>query len=78
MTGNRVLLDTNIVIELFKGNTNILSRLGNRQSVDISHVVLGELLLGAYRSLSTPKHIAQIHDFMKRCNILSADVATPR
>lgn len=76
MTGNKILLDTNIVIELFKGNTYILSRLGNRQLVDIPHVVLGELLLGAYRSSNTPKHIAQIRDFMKRCNILSADVAT--
>lgn len=69
-------MDTNIVIELFKGNTKILSRLGDRQIIDIPHVVLGELLLGAYRSSNTPKHLSQINNFVRRCNIVPADAAT--
>jgi tRNA(fMet)-specific endonuclease VapC len=50
MTGNSILLDTNIVIELFKGNPAIAKRLDNQQLINIPFAVLGELYLGVYRS----------------------------
>lgn len=50
--------------------------MGDRQIVDIPYVVLAELLLGAYRSSNTPKHLSQINNFVKRCNIVSADAST--
>ena len=54
MTGNNILLDTNIVIELFKGNPSVAAFLEAKKFVDIPFAVLGELYLGAYRS-SNPK-----------------------
>lgn len=76
MTGNNILLDTNIVIELFRGNSAIITKLGNKQKVDIPHVVLAELLLGAYRASNTEKHLSQIRNFLKKCNIIQGDLDT--
>lgn len=76
MTGNNILLDTNIVIELFKGDSTIIAKLGSRQKVDIPRVVLAELLLGAYRSSNTEKHLSQIKNFLKRCNVIQGDADT--
>ena len=76
MTGNNILLDTNIVIELFKGNTSVTSSIENHPSVNIPFAVLGELYLGAYRSSNPKKHIEQINDFLKKCTVLIADDET--
>ena len=57
MIGNNVLLDTSIVIELFKGNNDVLSFLERQQTVFIATAVLGELYLGAYRSANEKKHL---------------------
>lgn len=43
MTGSNVLLDTNIVIELFKGDQEILAFLNEQQNVFIPAAVLAEL-----------------------------------
>jgi tRNA(fMet)-specific endonuclease VapC len=76
MTGNKVLVDTNIVIDLFKGDKKIFAFLEAQQAVYISTAVLGELYLGAYRSANEQKHLLQIRDFLLRCNILNADGVT--
>jgi len=76
MTGNNILLDTNIVIELFKGNLSVTASLKKHQSVNIPFAVLGELYLGAYRSSNYKKHIRQVNDFLKNCHILVADSET--
>ncbi len=76
MTGNKVLLDTNIVIELFKGDRKILAFLDEQQNVFIAAAVLAELYLGAYRSANEQKHIEQIKTFLLQCTVLSADQAT--
>ncbi|EHQ25086.1 type II toxin-antitoxin system VapC family toxin [Mucilaginibacter paludis] len=76
MTGNN-LLDTNIVIELFKGDVAITAFLESLEDdINIPFAVLGELYLGAYRSANPNKHIKQINAFLKRCNVLIADKET--
>jgi len=76
MTGNN-LLDTNIVIELFKGNTIITAFLESLdEGINIPFAVLGELYLGAYRSANPKKHIKQINSFLERCNVILADDET--
>lgn len=76
MTGNN-LLDTNIVIELFKGNATITTFLESLEgNINIPFAVLGELYLGAYRSVNPQKHISQINSFLERCNVLIADDET--
>ena len=76
MTGSNILLDTNIVNELFKGNEAIIANLEDRDMVDIPYVVLGELFLGAYRSTNLKKHKSEISSFLKRCNVIGADAKT--
>ncbi|MFD2965748.1 MULTISPECIES: type II toxin-antitoxin system VapC family toxin [Olivibacter] len=76
MTGNNLLLDTNIVIELFKGNPIVIKKLSDREKVDIPHVVLAELLLGAYRSSNPKKHLSQIRSFLSKCNVIRGDIDT--
>ncbi|GGC21115.1 nucleic acid-binding protein [Parapedobacter defluvii] len=76
MTGSNIILDTNIVIELFKGNPNVIKQLGVLPLVKISTVVLGELLLGAYRSSNFAKHVAQINGFLKKCELIGTDANT--
>ena len=63
MTGNKVLLDTSVVIELFKGDQEVLNFLDKQQNVFIAAAVLAELYLGAYRSANVQKHIEQIKAF---------------
>ncbi|WP_441902226.1 type II toxin-antitoxin system VapC family toxin [Pedobacter psychrotolerans] len=76
MTGSN-LLDTNIVIELFKGNPTITEFLETlEEEINIPFAVLGELYLGAYRSANPKKHIKQINSFLERCNVLIADDET--
>ncbi|MDV6214990.1 type II toxin-antitoxin system VapC family toxin [Mucilaginibacter sp. L3T2-6] len=76
MIGNSMLLDTSIVIELFKGNLSVANTLVGLETVNIPFAVLGELYLGAYRSLNPKKHIDQISAFLTKCNILLADSIT--
>ena len=76
MIGNSILLDTNIVVELFKGNTSVIASIENYLSINIPFAVVGELYLGVYRSSNPQKHIKQVKDFLKKCNILVADDET--
>ncbi|MBO9632460.1 MAG: type II toxin-antitoxin system VapC family toxin [Chitinophagaceae bacterium] len=73
MTGNNVLLDTNVVIDLFKGDQQILAFLEKQQTVYIPSAVLGELYLGAYRSANEQKHLQQIASFLLQCTVVNAD-----
>jgi tRNA(fMet)-specific endonuclease VapC len=73
MTGSNILLDTNIVIELFKGNPAVAAHFQSYQSAKIPFAVLGELYLGAYRSSNPIKHLKQVNDFSAKCNVLHAD-----
>jgi len=76
MSGSKVLIDTNIVIGLFKGNPSVTASLERHQFVSIPFAVLGELYLGAYRSSNPIKHIKQVHDFLRKCDVLIADEET--
>ena len=73
MIGSKTLLDTNIVIELFKGNEFIALSLNNHPLPNIPFAVLGELLLGAYRSSDSKKHLKQVNNFLTKCNVIKAD-----
>lgn len=76
MTGNSILLDTNIVIELFKGNMHLLNILGSKTFIYLPFAVLGELFLGAYKSANPDKHLNQINSFVKECIVINANEET--
>jgi hypothetical protein len=61
----KFLLDTNIVVALFKDDPAIRERLSQRPSVLTSVVLLGELYYGAHKSARLDKHLRQINRFLR-------------
>jgi tRNA(fMet)-specific endonuclease VapC len=76
MTGNKLLLDTNIVIELFRGNQLIIDFLDNQEKIYLPTATLGELYLGAYRSSNVSKKLQEIKSFLESCVVLYTDATT--
>ena len=76
MTGNKFLLDTNIVIEVFDGNTVIADKINQLSEFYISAVVLGELYIGINRVTNKAKHLKKLNEFLKLCVVINIDSAT--
>ncbi len=70
MTGNNLLLDTNIVIEAFADNKNITKRMNEYSDFSISAIVLGELYIGINRVVNKAKHLQKLESFLKLCDII--------
>ena len=49
MNGNLFLLDTNIIVDFFKGDPSITDNLANSE-LFIPSIIVGELYFGAYAS----------------------------
>ncbi len=64
MTGSNLLLDTSAVIELFKGNPLVASRLEKETTITVPSIVLGELYFGVYRSSNPVKHMQQVKQLL--------------
>jgi len=80
MSGNNnVLLDSNIVIEVFAGNKDIADKIsGLKGNLVISSIVIGELYVGIYRVANKAKHLKMLDDFLNLCIILDADKSTAK
>ena len=76
MIGSKILVDTNIFIDLMKGNETIDQKLKTYDEVFISPVVLAELLFGAYRSASPEKHLRKVNLALHKCKLLPIDSGT--
>ena len=76
MTGNNIVADTNVFIDLMKGNEAIAKKLESFDEVYLSPVVLVELYFGAYRSANPEKHLRKIAIAIQECKLLTIDAAT--
>ena len=76
MIGNKLLLDTNIVIELFRGNQVVIAMLDKQENIYLPTAALGELYLGAYRSTNVSKKLQEIKSFLESCIVLYTDAIT--
>jgi tRNA(fMet)-specific endonuclease VapC len=76
MIGNRCLLDTNAIIQVFKNKNNVADLLDKIQEVYVPATVIGELKFGAYYSVNTQKHLDQINEFLTNCITLQIDSFT--
>ena len=65
MAGNKLLLDTNVVIDILRGSAKIRSIIEQSSQTAIPSVVLGELYYGAFNSSDPKKHVAQINDLLQ-------------
>ena len=72
----RHLLDTNIIVAIFKQETQVLQRLAAATEVFVPVIAIGELYYGAQHSGQVAKNLAQVQGFAAQSKILSCDLAT--
>ncbi len=72
------LLDTSVIIPLFRGEPTVQERLKQAERVFLSAVVLGELHFGAEGSDRTEEQLDQIRAFAGTCTQLACDAETAR
>jgi tRNA(fMet)-specific endonuclease VapC len=72
----RFLLDTNIVVALFKDDPAVHERLSERPRVLVSTVVLGELYYGAQKSTRLSNNLREINRLLTRVAVLKNDGLT--
>lgn len=70
------LLDTSVIIPLFRGEPAIEERLDAAERVFLSAIVLGELHYGAEGSERPAKQVEQIEAFATACRPLDCDAET--
>lgn len=78
MSGIRIVLDTNIVIEIFAGNKKLSKRLEASQKLLIPSIVLGELYVGINRVKNRSKHLQTLHSFLSITEIIPVDDDTAK
>lgn len=78
MTGNKFLLDINIVIEVFDGNKEIANKINKLPEFYISAVVPGELYIGVNRVENKTKHLKKLNEFLELCSVLNIDSVTAK
>ena len=72
----KFLLDTNVVIALFGGDSVVVDFLNDAAEVFVPSIVIGELCYGARKSSRVEDNLARIDDFAASNVILSCDTET--
>lgn len=78
MTGNKILLDTNIISALLKGDSSIADHIDQAEDTYIPSIVIGELYYGAEYSTQVERNISNIIKLKNRYPVLSVDAGTAR
>ncbi len=76
MTGNNILLDTNIIIEIFDGNKGYADKVNKLPIFYTSSIVVGELYVGVNRVKNKSKHLKKLKDLLQLCTVLNANEVT--
>ena len=74
-TGESVLLDTNVVIDFFRGDAIVADKLLSHK-IFLPSIVLGELYYGATLSSNRDLRFEQISLFANQCGIMAIDDIT--
>ena len=72
------LLDTNIVIDLFRGRNEVADYIKRKEKAYIPIPVLGELYLGAENSKRKAHHISQIENLLTMADVLFNSLETAK
>lgn len=72
------LLDTSLIIPLFRGEARVQERLRDAERVFLSAIVLGELHFGAEGSNRPTQELEQIRAFAATSTVLPCDKETAR
>jgi tRNA(fMet)-specific endonuclease VapC len=76
MTGNKILLDTNIISALLKGEPLIADKIDKASAVFIPAIVIGELYYGALYSSRIQKNTASIQLLTNSYKVLPVETGT--
>lgn len=76
MTGNKFLLDTNIITALIKGDSGIAQKIEAASSIYIPIIALGELYHGALNSTFGKRNIFPLKKLTSRYKLLLLDEKT--
>ena len=76
MTGNKFLLDTNIISAWLKGESAIADKIDKAGEIHIPVIVIGELYYGALFSTQTEKNISDIQRITRHYNLLPTNEFT--
>src|SRR5688500_2296839 len=76
MIGSKVIVDTNIFIDLMRGDLAVAKKIESFSEVFISPVVLVELYFGAYRSARPEQNILKISSAIEQSLVLLIDSVT--
>jgi tRNA(fMet)-specific endonuclease VapC len=76
MTGNKNLLDTNIIVDFLRGRSYEKQFLEQSNIFFVPAIVIGELVFGAEYSSQPEKHYKQFNDFIKGKKIINVDQDT--
>ena len=64
------ILDSNIVIDIFRNDTEAIAKVSQLSTIYIPVIVLGELYYGANKSSQTPNRIIEIEQLKRLVNLL--------
>lgn len=78
MIGSRYLLDTNVVIALLNGQLRIPRSVARASTACFSIISLGELFLGAFRSVRVAENLARIEELASASTVLDCNRETAR
>ena len=76
MTGNRVLLDTNIISAWLKGEKSIAENIDKADEVFIPIIVFGELYYGAHHSMHVQANITNIQSIVDNYGMVNTSDET--
>ena len=72
------LLDTNIIIALFKDDYNVRNQIAALPEVFVPAIAVGELYYGALNSAHVEKNMNQVREFAANSTVLASDIATAK
>jgi tRNA(fMet)-specific endonuclease VapC len=72
----KYLLDTNIIVALFKNDQSVQDQIAATPEVFVPSIALGELYFGANRSARVEENKARVRQFAESVAVLACDIAT--
>jgi len=76
MVGEGIALDSNIAIEIIRGNKEVIDKVGNYAKAYLPVTVCGELLFGAANSANSKRNLPLYQDFIDQFIILPTQEET--
>lgn len=76
MTGNKYLLDTNIISAIFKGDISVAKNILTSTNVFIPVIATGELFFGASLSNNSTRYLNDIHEITLSYSVININQDT--